>query len=173
MKKVSYKKLIFGIVAVAVIVIAVVLVLPKKDVEPIESVQSGDKDLVVEDHNNQTAEVEMVWYEVPELGVRFKVTPDAKEDLRYKFSEHQTLNNDGQVDENSSTIASVVFYSDMETDDQFTGCTLSESEGFGCGRFQLSRKTNESEIEYVYSGCIADGGKKMLVQDNGYFCYRI
>ena len=38
----------------------------------------------------QIPEDQLVWYEIPELGIKFKVTPDAKEDLKYtivKYSE--------------------------------------------------------------------------------------
>ena len=31
---------------------------------------------------------ELVWYEVPELGIKFKVSPDSKEDLRYFIKDY-------------------------------------------------------------------------------------
>lgn len=40
---------------------------------------------------NQSQAFDLVWYDVPELGIRFKVTPDTKNDLRYVVSVSKSI----------------------------------------------------------------------------------
>jgi hypothetical protein len=99
------------------------------------TVKSGD----------MTVSEPLVWYEVPELGARFKVTSDTQKDLGYSFKEYK------MTDNAAMNVKSAAFFSLSETDGQFSGCTLSES-GFSCGRifvnvYEATDTQNNSELE--------------------------
>ncbi len=105
-----------------------------------------------ENQEQAVDENNLVWYEIPELGVRFKVTQDTKEDLRYKFKKYG----------NNIETSSAMFYSVDQTDENLTGCSLSENYGWSCGFFQLG-SIGQSDIEKYTkevgkSWCIDAGG---------------
>jgi hypothetical protein len=129
----------------------------KKIKENSQSIQENIKTIDNEKNGDMKQQVilddQLVWYEVPELGIRFKVTPDTKEDLGYSFRKNQT--HDG-----SSIIKTAMFYSKTETDEKLTGCELSEDTGHSCGVFQLSSKIEkeDNDTKLDYQNCERIGG---------------
>lgn len=107
------------------------------------------------------SESEMVWYDIPELGVRFKATKDTKTDLGYVFYDDFTI-----VD-SSMHYKSAVFFSRSQTNEEFDGCHLSE-DGFTCGRFYVYvYGSNEGDIWKVkYGKDFCEGANGVLVYKN-------
>lgn len=76
---------------------------------------------------------------MPELGIKFLVTRDTKEDLGYSYKEYKGYNN--MLDVINSLI-----YSRSETDKKLSGCILSEKGGWSCGFISISL-IKEKEFE--------------------------
>ena len=108
-----------------------------------------------------------VWYEVPELGIKFKVTPDTKEDLKYNSKNNRMaiFNID---------LHDTIFYSSSETDSSLKGCVLSEETGLSCGNFYINKifkdqaKAYEEKVGKPY--CEDSGGKTILENNDYYIC---
>ena len=79
-------------------------------------------------------EKDLVWYEIPELEIKFLVTKDTKEDLGYKIEIY--TNDFGEV-------KTSILYSKKQVQGDFDkNCRLSES-GWSCGRIVLSKTTKK------------------------------
>ena len=71
----------------------------------------------------QISKNDLVWYEVPELGIRFKVTPDTKNDLKYFIKEDEKFESISAyfysqstkdfIEENSKIAEITISYSDF------------------------------------------------------------
>lgn len=112
-------------------------------------------------------ENELVFYEVPELGIKFKVTPDSVLDLKYNIKNHE-------IQESNSKIKSAFFYSSSQTDKNLSNCKLSEQDGWDCGFFQIMNISNADLIIYVKQfkkeWCVDTGGEIILENNNGKYC---
>ncbi len=132
----------------------VVEVTEEDDAKQVQQKEEGAED--IEDENG------MVWYGIPEIGIRFKVTPDTKNDLKY-------------TSWNSEQKNGVVLYSSSETDANFSHCILSE-DGFTCGRFFLNVSSNDSSTEkefvriYKKDRCSYTNGKRIPLKENLFVC---
>ncbi len=186
------RKIIIAIVsflALAVIMVGIVFVLQKKEIEKKQAEQERQQEIEklevekrkelqqrnifsqeeLEEIERLKNDPDLVWYEVPELGIRFKVTPDTKEDLGYSFREHKTRSSDGFIDENSIAIRTAMFYSKTETDEELTGCTLGEDVGWDCGWFQLSSEGGKDSYLH-YEDCENIGGEKYYLNETNSLC---
>ena len=72
----------------------------------------------------------LVWYEIPEMGIRFRVTPDTKEDLEYEIQNYKNV-------QNESVVTAILYSFDQVGNSYDEKCRLSE-EGWGCTRLLLS-----------------------------------
>lgn len=103
-------------------------------------------------------------YEVPELGIKFRVTSETKEDLKYDFKEYNT-------EDSMMKILSSSFYSVAER--QSKSCVLSEG-GYNCGRFDIYRvskkESDEFTNKYNKPWCESTGGKIILENENDRIC---
>ena len=75
-------------------------------------------------------EKDLVWYEIPELGIKFLVTKDTKEDLRYDYKTYKGYNTPKG---DYLDVKSIMLFSKSETDKNLSGCTLDEEKGWSCG----------------------------------------
>jgi len=90
-------------------------------------------------------EKDLVWYEIPEMNIKFLVTKDTKEDLRYRHKEYK-----GYREESSYlNIKDIMLYSSSETDANLTGCTVSENIGWSCGWIQLNTVSKREVKAYI------------------------
>lgn len=110
---------------------------------------------------------QLVWYEVPELGIRFKVTLDAKDNLKY-------TNNNYETKDFVMKVNSGIFYSTSETNSSFEGCKLSEN-GNSCGFFYIYKvsreQTDKFKNKYNKPWCENTGGKIILENNEDIVCY--
>ncbi len=79
-------------------------------------------------------EKDLVWYEIPELGIKFLVTKDTKNDLKYSYKEFRGYRHNN----NYLKVKSVMLYSSSETDKNLSNCTFSEDTGWSCGWIDIS-----------------------------------
>jgi len=100
---------------------------------------------------------ELVWYDIPELGVRFKVSPEVKEELVYK---NVTLSR-GLEEEESGKTALVSF--STKTLESISESCSAEDGPVGV----ISRRVGSPVDPVAPCG----GGYKMKEIPNGYFCY--
>lgn len=116
--------------------------------------------------NNQMKNIDdLVWYEIPELEVRFKVTPDAKDDLGYNFKKYMSF-------ENSINVKKVAIYSLSETDSNLSDCTLSEEKGWSCGLIDISIASKNEIDKYSERnpGFTYCNPGNLSVLENNYIC---
>lgn len=97
-------------------------------------------------------EPEMVWYDIPELGIRFKVDPVTKEELVYHFVGFPGKETKKLVDFSTKTMT------ELEPE-----CSAEKGAPLG----SLSRRFGKPKDPLVPCG----GGQKVYEYPGGYFCY--
>lgn len=97
-------------------------------------------------------ESELVWYEIPELGIRFKVDNVTKEELLYNFVGFSGKNDKKVVDFSTKTLT-----------DLSMACSVKEG-----GVTTLSRR-----FEKASGSAPCGGGKKVYEYSGGYFCFTL
>ena len=104
-----------------------------------ENQEQDIKHLSPEEIEKLKKEKDLVWYEIPELGIKFLVTKDTKRDLKYHFT----------VNEKYKSSSSVVLYSNggINYGKYEDGCILHEG-GWTCGRILLTSATKEYAKQY-------------------------
>ena len=124
------------------------LAVPEKFIQPKSSLPEG-----------------FVWYEIPELEIKFAVTPDTKKDLKYTFGEYKL----GDIVNKRY----VIFFSSSQTNERFEGCTVSEA-GMTCGQVNVDVWSNSDSEKYkdVYNEypCAASNGKKIYGDERDMIC---
>jgi len=127
------------------------------------------------EEKRQRADEDLVWYEIPELGVRFKVTPDSKDDLRYTVTYNKKDRNGVIVD----------FYSILQY--QFLGevCSIQDAKNVfereytgkysTCSLWSISRYSEISRKEFKLKQGVdaCFDGKVILNENNLYWCYAL
>ena len=150
------KFLIFSGVVIIILAIVAIFCTQRAEEEKRQQAQNQSQQ-----ENQTVSEDDLVWYEVSELEIKFKVTSDTKEDLEYTIKEY-----DGFKKKNDYLkIRDVLFYSKTETDKNLTGCSLGEEYGWSCGWFQLSFVYGASSNEYMKSAMknwCSDSNKKTV-----------
>lgn len=121
--------------------------------------------------NKEKSENDLVWYEVPELGVKFLTSMDAKDDLHYSARERTIGDEKVRVG-----VVDTGFTSLIETKgDQNKNCILSE-DGYSCGRFFLydyklidNQNLNDKTLSQI---CTDSNGIILLKKnENEIICY--
>ncbi len=115
-------------------------------------------------------EKDLVWYEIPELGIKFLVTKDTKEDLGYEIKTY--TNNFGEV-------KTSILYSKKQVQGDFDkNCRLSE-DGWSCGRIVLSKTTKKyadwyknkyEHNKYKHDFC-SKGDSVVFIDNNQLICF--
>ena len=111
----------------------------------------------------------LVWYEIPELGIKFLVTKDTKEDLRYSFRKNEKYKG----------ISSVDLYSHNEVGESEYKykCRITEDR-WSCGRILLTSATKEYvkqyEIKYGRDLCndLPNDDKIVYLDVNKLICFK-
>ena len=183
------KNLIIGIIVLIILIIGVVLWNQKNSKQDTkqevkqqvvkqtqEQKTTKEQSVVQKDGNNQNQanghlspeeieklkkEKDLVWYEIPELNIKFLVTKDTKDDLGYIYKKVNDSFN-------------VTFYSKSETDKELTGCILTKDGGWSCGLFQLSFMNTRDIYKYnditKSEWCVDTGGVITLSLNDEFIC---
>ena len=84
------KILIGGGVLVLTLLVAGIFVVQRKAKAPVRRAQDQVQQQANDGQQSQPSlDNELVWYEIPELGIEFKVTPDEKDDLKYEVKKYK------------------------------------------------------------------------------------
>ena len=136
------KKIIISIIILLLLTGAVVLWSVQKEEEVQQEQQVEEQQMFAKEENvfsqEELEKIEklkndnsLVWYEIPEMGIRFKITPDTKEDLGYSYKEYMSF-------KNSISVKQALLYSSSETDEKLSSCSLNEESGWNCGLIYLN-----------------------------------
>ena len=132
--------------------------------------QISTKQLTKEETEKLKKEKDLVWYEIPELGIKFLVTEDTKNDLRYSYKEFRGYRHDNDY----LKVKSIMLYSSLETDKNLSNCTLGEEKGWSCGWIQLNVVLKKELMLYKEKNGLNiwcnDGSFKKFEIDNYFGC---
>lgn len=171
MKQLSTRTLAI-IALVTMTVFAVVVFTIQNHTKPsIPAVENGDgREDQESQGGNMENEEELVWYEIPELGVRFKVSPDVYEDLKYKLWSKPWPN-----EQEKST---AVFYYQSEINYLGKDGCFNEEGEIVCTNgliVRVSRNKNFQEEQEIGRRICRDGDRALIEDISGesIACYHI
>lgn len=138
----------------------------KKEVDNIPAQEVTEPQKVETQEPEQTLSENQVWYEVPELGIKFITTQDTATDLNYTYQGYRML--DFPLD-----VKAITFYSSSETNDSLEGCRPSE-EGFNCGLFHIDKISKDQNADFRdklnREWCEGAKGQRILENETDIVC---